>query len=944
MLDLDHLIGNAVSKIFTWSARRAKVVLAFYLVVTLVFAYGLTGIQVRSTDYDLMPDDHPSATANYRALTELPGFRNADTLWIEVSQAAQKCDQSGQGCTVCDPNALDASGERDPNCHRDNITSERSIRAAEEATKFIQEKMTDPVTGKAQMPYVITLPYLVKLINYTASGVPNPSCSIGAIPAAPPGGIPIDQCKPLKEPDASAFALPDDSAMFARDYQVLFAAAQDVVQAQTNENFTGAILVFIYDLNITKEGPEKVVPVATKFVHAAQEWRDVGCPALQQKNILGNGPAFNCDHTYILGQSINGHMTELAQSDFQTWGPIVFIVTFLVLVVAFTDVPSMLIAFVSFCMGLVWTYGLMGYLHIPLTFFGLLIVPITMGVGKEYAIYVTNQYMEYSASDRSKEVVWAMVGRRAGAALAIASITSVAGLLAMFLAGFHIMRDLALLTVFSFSALFLLSITFIPAAQSVRKTKAKVKPFKPSILMGGVCKAITKNRVATIAFVVIVTGALAYESTKIEEYFGISGGFKDGDYVEESYRFYNQALGGSGTELVVFESKEPGGIADPATLKYIASLDQSFLRDSKHVPKSSNIASLMLGLRTYYDLKAGLYNPAIAYEKQPGADPYVNIPMDKARVAADIKYMYTNPIWSPLVAIFVSPDSNFAVTHVFYKIGNEDYASLKDDWNNLNCDVGNTPTGYACANAPTMQRPSTLRSVDLVGTQDTFYLFVEYGMPWLDYVGYIATFLTLIIAIAVLGRPEQFLGLLPGGAVAFAAVSGYITHAQLPLYVGGAAVLSIAILVFLKARDTLAVMIPMIIASVWWLGALPLFDIKASMTLMLPTVMLISVGSDYAIQYVWNYREVGSMEEVYRTTGKANLYVVIATVVAFLLFVPMKLVLSSQGALAAALAIVSIFLSTTILVPLFYPPPEASAVVVAREVQSEAQTVVPVAR
>jgi hypothetical protein len=41
-------------------------------------------------------------------------------------------------------------------------------------------------------------------------------------------------------------------------------------------------------------------------------------------------------------------------------------------------------------------------------------------------------------------------------------------------------------------------------------------------------------------------------------------------------------------------------------------------------------------------------------------------------------------------------------------------------------------------------------------------------------------------------------------------------------------------------------------------------------------------------------------------------------VVAFLLFVPMKLVLSSQGALAAALAILTIFLLTTVIVPLFY--------------------------
>jgi predicted RND superfamily exporter protein len=940
MLDLDRAIGNSVSKVFRWSARNAKAVLAFYLVVTLVFAYGLQFIQVRSTDYDLMPDNHPSATANYEALTELPGFRNADTLWIQVSQAAQKCDSTGRNCVPCDT----PTSDRVTDCHQDNITSEASIRGAQEAVDFIQAHMINPETGRQDVPYTITLPYLVKLINYTASGVPNPTCSIGAqLPAQVPGAP--DSCSPISPPNASAFALPPDSATFNKDYQLLFTAAPDVVEAQTNENFTGAILVFIYDVDLTKEGPVKVVPAAARFTHAAEAWRDEGCLKMQQKDFTGKDPVFDCSKTYILGQSINGHMTELAQNDFKLWGPIVFVVTFLVLVVAFTDVPSMLIAFVSFCMGLVWTYGLMGYLHIPLTFFGLLIVPITMGVGKEYAIYVTNQYMEYAATGRASDTVWGMVGRRAGAALAIASVTSIAGLLAMFLAGFHIMRDLALLTVFSFFALFLLSITFIPAAQGIRKKRAKAKPFKPSLVMGGVCRVIGKNRVVTIVLVLLVTATLAYEGTKIEEYFGISGGFQPGDYVEQSYQYYNGALGGSGTELVVIKAKQPGGIADYSTLQYIGALDQSFLRDKQHVPKASNVASLDLGLRTYYDLKDGLYNPAILNEKKPGADVNVNIPNDPARVAADIKSMYNSTIWAPLVSLFVSPDAQYAVTHVFYKIGKEDFHSLQDDWNSLNCDVGNPQPGApACANQPTMQRPGTIDTVDLVGTQDTFYLFVEYGMPWLDYVGYIATFLTLAIAIAVLGRPLQFLALLPGGALLAATVTGYVAHDQLAYYVAGAGLVTLAILVATKGRDTLAVMIPMTVASVWWLGLLPLFNIKASMTLMLPTVMLISVGSDYAIQYVWNYRELGSMEEVYRTTGKANLYVVIATTIAFLLFVPMKLVLSSQGALAAALAILSIFVCTTILVPLFYPTSEASAVVVAREVSSEEAPLVEVAK
>lgn len=881
MLDVDRAVGKAVSKIFLWSVRHAKLVVAVYLAITLVFAYGLKEIQVRSTDYDLMPDTHPSAEANYKALDKIPGFRNADTLWIEVSDAKAICDNQTGQCRPC------SDGEQ--GCVRDNITSVRSVRAAQEAADFIQARVPE-------MKYVISLPYLAKLINYTLSGQPDPANALACAattgdppssplpvtlppPPPPPSGAP-PLCSEsgagptnatARPPDEAAFALPADDTTLNRDMTILAAAAPDVIAAQTNEQYTGAIVVFIYDVNITKEGPEKVVPVATRFVHAAQEWRETGCTNMRAKNVLNNGPAFKCENTYILGQSINGHLTELAQSDFETFGPIVFVATFFVLVVAFTDISSMFIAFVSFCMGLVWTYGLMGYAHIPLTFFGLLIVPITMGVGKEYAIYVTNQYMEYVASGKSRDEVWSMVGRRAGAALAIASVTSIAGLLAMFLAGFHIMRDLAILTIFAFASLFFLSVMFIPAAQAMRRKQAKPKPFKPSLAMGAVARGISRNRTAVVVITVMLTGALLYESTKLKEYFGISGGFRQGDYLEESYKFYNSALGGSGTELVVLE----GDIGDWKTLQYITDLDANIIKDKTHVPKASNVNSVMIGLRTYYDLRNGLTNPAILTEKAK-SDPNANIPHDSAEIHRAIHYMYNTTVWAPLVAIFVSPEGDYAVTHFFYHIDREDFEGLQGDWDALNCDVGNVAqSSDACASQPNTapERPSTIKSVNLVGTQDTFYLFVKFGLPWLDYVSYIAAGLTLLIAIAVLRRP----------------------------------------------RDVLAVMVPMVIAGIWWLGLLPLFGIQKSMTLMLPTVLLISVGSDYAIQYVWNYRELHDMEEVYRTTGKANLYVVVATIIAFLLFVPMKLVLSSQGALAAALAIGCIFTSTTLLVPLFYP-------------------------
>jgi len=836
-------LGGAVAAVARFSGRHPLLILVACLAVTGALAGGLTHIYVRSADYDLLPEGHPSTLANERTLPEVPGYRSIETIWMQV---------------------------RDP---QGNITNESAIRALDEAAAFIESR----VPG---IQYTYDLPYLVKLINYTASGVPSPGTVLGGItgggvpppppgvpplpplptpipngtPPLPPAPPPINDAvnAPVRPPDLASFELPPDSQTFQRDWTIVFSAAPAAVEGAVDEKYHGTLLVFMYDVNLTKQGPPAVLPQSHDFILAVDELRHGVCQASRFKDANGS-PVLDCDNVYILGEAINAHMTDLADQDFKTWGPIVFVVTLIVLVFAFGgDLVSTFIAFLAFTMGLIWTYGYMGYAGIPLTFFGLLIVPITLGVGKEYAIYITNQILDYGSRGLPKHEVFDLAGRRAGGALLVASITSIAGLATMYLAEFRIMRDLAVLCIVSFAGLFVLSITLIPACHALRR-KLKHKPFKPSAAMGALGKGAAKHRAVMAAALVVVTLGLAAESTQIEEYFGISGGFQEGDYLEESYQYYNQVLGGSGTELVVIE----GDVPDPTFLDYLHDLDLSFKADKVNIPKASNVNSLLIALETYYALKDGLLNPA-ALNSQLNRS---SIPRDRATVAADIRTMLAHPAWGPAVALFTGPSETIAVTHVFYHIQSETFAGLEASWNSLNADKDR------------VTKPASVREVNLVGTQDTFYLYVKYGQPWLGRVTLYASVLTLVIALIMLRNP----------------------------------------------RDVAAVMVPMLMAGVWWAGLLPLFDIKASLTLMLPTVFLISVGSDYAIQYVWNYRQIGDMEEVYRSTGKANLYVVVATVIAFLFFVPMKLVLSSQGALAAALAILVIFGVTTLAVPLFYP-------------------------
>ncbi|MCA1813118.1 MAG: hypothetical protein LC624_04090, partial [Halobacteriales archaeon] len=133
---IEEAFGSGVAAVTRASARFPKTVLLIFFVVTILMAGGLAQIYVRSADYDLLPNDHPSTAANTRTLPEVPGFRSIESLYLEVANPSQ------------------------------NITGEAEIRAQDAVAHFIESR----VSGIA---YTYDLPYLVKFINYTASGIPS---------------------------------------------------------------------------------------------------------------------------------------------------------------------------------------------------------------------------------------------------------------------------------------------------------------------------------------------------------------------------------------------------------------------------------------------------------------------------------------------------------------------------------------------------------------------------------------------------------------------------------------------------------------------------------------------------------------------------------------------------------------------------------------------------
>jgi len=76
---------------------------------------------------------------------------------------------------------------------------------------------------------------------------------------------------------------------------------------------------------------------------------------------------------------------------------------------------------------IVWTYGLMGYLSLPLNFITATIAAVSLGVGIDYAVHIVHSYREERKKGSLKEEAICEVGRVTGFSALAAAITSIAG-------------------------------------------------------------------------------------------------------------------------------------------------------------------------------------------------------------------------------------------------------------------------------------------------------------------------------------------------------------------------------------------------------------------------------------------------------------------------------------------------------------------------------------
>lgn len=817
-------LTNAIGHVSLTASRYAKTTLLLVLGATLVLGLGVTKLHTNVDVADVLPRGDYNATAA-KLLTR--DFKSAFTMQVTLQFHVDP-----RGATWERDNA-EKLPLRQTSPNPKNVTDEVYIRAMAQAVAKMRE--SDPLICCS-----IGLNDLYKLINWTLAGGQEADPDSWALPGTDLQG----EVQYLAVHEASGRAI----------YSAL-----DAVSSPTWRTTAELLTPRAEERASTAEIGRRAIEARDAYVRWAEENPDEAFQVFTGDNF----PRLTVELPVA-----NAHSSALVQEDFARLLPLIAVFLLACLFLAFRNVGAAIISFGSLAIGVVWTYGAEGYLGIALNPLNLTLMPLIMGVGIDYSIHIVNEFLEHKAHGLRNDVAFQEVGRRAGLALLVGTLTTVVGLTVMVLSPSLLIAEFGGLAAIAMATIFLLSLTFIPAALTLWPTTDRMgASFQPSRIVPAVAALVTRGRWLVLAGVLLLSVLGTVGTGRLyNEAFGDPGrNYLLDDPVRQEHElglkwFYDVAEPDVKANVITFH----GDLTDPKVHQYMRTIERELRKQPRVI--ADTLRTVPFLMETWLTVKDG--GPgAVTYLAQgaAGAPPY---PQTREEIRVEFDALYGTPV-AELGSIFTNgPEGPYTFGTMIFSVRAATYADAEQAWTQV----------WKAINAASRLKPQGLE-VAFVGNTATNYLFVAKEVPWVLYMGAIATFGLMAIVV--------------------------------PFFRSWRAVICVGLVSFAT--------------TAWWLGLLPNLDIGMAITLVIPTIFIISLGTDYTVHLIWSFIKVGNVREVFRTTGKAIFFSWVTTIGPFLIFTGIQDLSVRKTMIATALAITIIFLATLLIVPIFYPVREGVA-------------------
>ena len=156
---------------------------------------------------------------------------------------------------------------------------------------------------------------------------------------------------------------------------------------------------------------------------------------------------------------------EYMQRDMRVFTPVAIGLCIFLLMLSFRSWTGVFLPFFVVGFSIIWTFGVMGWLDMSLSFIGTLIPVMLVAIANNYGIHIISHYYEYSRSDTmsTRGQILKRTIRKVGIPILLAGLTTMVSFLCLLSHSLPRAREMGALVSFGILIAFILSIVLIPS-------------------------------------------------------------------------------------------------------------------------------------------------------------------------------------------------------------------------------------------------------------------------------------------------------------------------------------------------------------------------------------------------------------------------------------------------------------------------------------------------
>lgn len=281
-------------------------------------------------------------------------------------------------------------------------------------------------------------------------------------------------------------------------------------------------------------------------------------------------------------------------------------VTTLIFFLFFRSFRATFISLLVVAIGVMWAFGILGWLRFEITVLTALIPPLIIVIGVPNCIFLINKYQQEIAKHSNQAKSLQRVISKVGNATLMTNLTTASGFSTFILTNSKILKEFGVVASINILAIFLLSLLIIPILYSLMSPPKKkhlkhLKNKSIEVFVNWMENKVKKQRlnvyiVALLGLIIGITGIYQIK---------ISGSIiedmpKKANFFED-IRFFDTNFNGIVPLEIWIDSKREKGIVKPATLRRMEELQESIEDIPELATPLSVVNAIKFTKQAYYN-------------------------------------------------------------------------------------------------------------------------------------------------------------------------------------------------------------------------------------------------------------------------------------------------------------------------------------------------------